>query len=335
MTIRYHIEPKTFQFKNPAGTSRGVLHEKKSWYIRLWDEEHPEISGIGECSIIPGLTPEYLSDQDYERRLYQALKNLEVLPEEASIRFGIECALLDLENGGKGVYFNNNFTNGDREIPINGLIWMGSIPFMREQVEQKLQQGFTTLKFKIGAGSIEQELDLIQSVRDRADGGKLTIRVDANGAFDEGSIAPVLLRLSELGVHSIEQPVMPGNSELMARICAESIISIALDEELINCTKIDQRVKLLDQIHPQYIVLKPSLHGGISGTKEWIRLAEERKIGWWLTSALESTIGLEAICQLAGEYANDLPQGLGTGALYLNNLPTRLEVKHGTITYRK
>lgn len=333
--MRYTVQQKIFQFINPAGTSRGVLHEKKSWFINVWSEDQPEISGLGECSIIPGLTPEYISDHDYEDRIHQALLRIEELPQEASIRFGIESALLDLKHGGKRIYFDNSFTRGQRKIAINGLIWMGTIPFMQAQIEQKLQAGFTTLKFKISAELIDEELELIRSVRKRPGGDKLTLRVDANGSFDEQTINKVLLELSELGIHSIEQPVKPGNISLMSGICAESIIPIALDEELINVNQSDKKIQLLEEIRPQYIILKPSLHGGISGVQEWIKLAEERQIGWWITSALESSIGLEVICQLAGEYSNELPQGLGTGGLYHNNIDTKLEVKKGTISYRK
>jgi L-alanine-DL-glutamate epimerase-like enolase superfamily enzyme len=248
--------------------------------------------------------------------------------------FGIESALLDLNHGGRRIYFENAFARGEQKIPINGLIWMGDEESMHAQIEEKLASGFTTIKMKIGAIGIETELALLKEIRNRYSANEITLRVDANGAFDETSAKEILEKLAALDIHSIEQPILAGQDTAMTRLCRNTPIPIALDEELIGITDRDEKIHVLDHIQPQYIILKPSLHGGISGTKEWIELAEKRHIQWWMTSALESNIGLEVICQLAGEYTNALPQGLGTGSLYTNNIDSRLTVEKGMI-FRK
>jgi o-succinylbenzoate synthase len=328
------------QFKVPAGTSRGVMTEKQSWIVRISDGIS---EGIGEISVIEDLSPEYTSLEKFELTIKEFLLRLEQgwndeihqdLQAYPSILFGIESALLDLKNGGKQIYFDNAFARGQQKIPINGLIWMGSEAFMAEQITQKLAAGFTTIKMKIGAMDLDTELELLQSIRKQYSKEEITLRVDANGAFDEGTAAVVLKKLADLDIHSIEQPIKAGNTEAMKKLCLSSPTPIALDEELIGINDKSEKIKLLDTIQPQYIILKPSLHGGISGTQEWITLAEERNIQWWMTSALESNVGLEVICQLAGEYANPLPQGLGTGSLYLNNSESPLTVAEGMI-FRK
>lgn len=324
---------KTFHFKRPSGTSRGVLTEKHAWFIEVWNEENTEVIGIGECSIIPGLSPDFIDFKNYEAKIAETCSDLSLnLSDWPSIKFGVETALLDLKNGGRGIIFENGFTSGKKVIPINGLIWMGEPAFMQEQIEEKLKQGFKTIKLKIGAIDFQSEIELLKSIRDRYSKDEITLRVDANGAFSPDEALEKLQRLSELDIHSIEQPIRQGQFSEMKRLCAHTPLPIALDEELIGINETTSKIELLDTIQPQYIILKPSLHGGIEGTKEWIQLAEERAIPWWITSALESNIGLNAICQLTAEYSNELPQGLGTGSLYVDNIPSNLQVKKGTIS---
>lgn len=324
---------KTFQFKRPSGTSRGVLTEKHAWFLEVWNTEDSEVIGIGECSIIPGLSPDFDSFESYERMLTAVCADTNIdLDEWPSIKFGLETALLDLENGGQRIIFNNGFSKGKQSIAINGLIWMGESSFMHEQIEEKLNAGFTTLKMKIGAIDFESEIKILQSIRDRYTKEQITLRVDANGAFSPEEAEHKLSILADLDIHSIEQPIKAGQYKAMAELCTKTKLPIALDEELIGIhIKVD-KINLLKQVKPQFIILKPSLHGGISGTKEWIEIAESHNIPWWITSALESNIGLNAICQLAAEYDNLLPQGLGTGSLYVNNIPSSLVVKNGFIS---
>ncbi|MDX2359830.1 MAG: o-succinylbenzoate synthase [Crocinitomicaceae bacterium] len=326
---------KIFHFKRPSGTSRGVLTEKHAWFIEIWDPQNPSIKGLGECSIIPGLSPDFTDFESYEKKLTTVCQNLnDDTGDWPSIKFGMETALLDLMNGGTGVIFDNDFTNGKIRLPINGLIWMGEESFMREQIEEKLAQGFTTIKMKIGAINFETEFALLTSIRKKYTEEQITLRVDANGAFSPEDAADKLQRLTSLNIHSIEQPIKAGQWKEMKSLCSTTQLPIALDEELIGINDLDDKIDLLDTIQPQYIILKPSLHGGISGSKEWIQLAEERNIPWWITSALESNIGLNAICQFTAEYAINLPQGLGTGSLYTDNIPSDLVVEAGEIYLR-
>lgn len=343
------VEFIDLQFIRPAGTSRGILHSKPSWILHISDGEY---TGKGEISVIPGLSPEYTDRESFEEKIRevcaflehgvsfdelrsQTEQGLELWENYPSIRFGVETALLDLQNGGKGVYFHNAFTKGEKKIPINGLVWMGTPEFMQEQIEQKLKDGFSTIKMKIGAIELESELSILRSIRERYSSKELTLRVDANGAFTIENVAHVLEALAKLDIHSIEQPIVAGQIEAMRDLCRNTPIPIALDEELIGINSLEEKEILLETIFPQYIILKPSLHGGISGTQEWIRIAEEKNIPWWMTSALESNIGLNAICQFTAEYENDLPQGLGTGSLYKNNFQSELTVEDGFISIRK
>lgn len=330
MKIRF--EKKTFTFKRPSGTSRGVLTEKHAWFLSVWREDNPTVVGIGECSIIPGLSPDFTSFEAYEEKLEEVCDDpMTDLSDWPSICFGLETALLDLEHGGKRIYFQNAFSEGERKISINGLIWMGNPDFMRAQLAEKLKEGFTTLKMKIGAIDFAQELEILREIRSQYSEEQITLRVDANGAFAPDDAMDKLRQLSKLHIHSIEQPIRAGQYAAMRRLCLNGPISIALDEELIGVKGTAAKENLLDEIQPQYIILKPSLHGGIEGCREWIRLAESREIQWWLTSALESNIGLNAICQLAGEYENLIPQGLGTGSLYTDNIASDLRVREGHI----
>ena len=338
------VEFIDLQFLRPAGTSRGVLHSKPSWILHL---NNRDIIGKGEISVIPGLSPEFSDQLSFEKKIDEvisALNNgawdpaegidvslLESLVSFPSILFGLEAAWLDFKNGGKGIFINNAFNRGEQKIPINGLVWMGTPEFMQEQIDQKLNTGFTTIKMKIGAIDLEAELSILRSIRKQYDPNQLTLRVDANGAFSKTEATKVLQKLADLDIHSIEQPIAAGSWIDMKELCQSTPIPIALDEELIGIYSRQEKTELLETIQPQYIILKPSLHGGIYGTREWIELAEAQNIPWWITSALESNIGLNAICQFTAQYDNSLPQGLGTGSLYLNNFESDLVVRDGFI----
>ncbi len=338
MSLKASFEKKIFEFKRPSGTSRGVLTEKKAWFITVWNKHKPNIKGVGECSIIPGLSPDFENDESYELKVRDVVKdvdyfslNIEELKDFPSIYFGLEMALLDLKNGGKGVFYDTEFTRGNQTIPINGLIWMGDEEFMQSQIEQKLAEGFSCIKMKIGAIDFEKELEILAGIRKQVSAKEITLRVDANGAFTPEDALGKLKRLSEFELHSIEQPIKQGQIEEMHKLCAKNILPIALDEELIGIYDYEDKRQLLDKIQPQFIILKPSLIGGFKGSKEWIELAEERKIPWWITSALESNVGLNAIAQFTSTYEIVLPQGLGTGALYTNNVESCLEVRNGEL----
>lgn len=335
--MRYNIsfEKKVFHFKRPSGTSRGILIEKKCWLLSIYDSSNPAIKGVGECSIIEGLSPDFENDEQYEAILEALVNDPELdLSNYPSIKFGLESALLDLKHGGSQMYFDNDFANGKQKIPINGLVWMGDEVFMQEQIAEKLAQGFKTIKMKIGAIDLETELRLLSAIRNKYSREEITLRVDANGAFQPEDAMIVLEKLNELDIHSIEQPIKPGQWNEMSKLCLSTPTPIALDEELIGINNAQRKIELLETIRPQFIILKPSLHGGISGAKEWITLAEKRSIPWWMTSALESNIGLKAIAQLTAEYNVSLPQGLGTGSLYTDNIPSNLVVENGFI-YQK
>jgi len=336
--MKASFKKHTFFFKNPSGTSRGVLIEKHSWFIELWNDDDLAIKGVGECSVIPDLSPDFESFELYENKLYEVCNDVDFfilnnssLVDYPSVLFGLETALLDLNNGGKQLIFDNSFSKGIRRIPINGLIWMGDAEFMLAQIQSKLQEGFSCLKMKIGAIDFEAELKIIENIRSRFSKDEISLRVDANGAFQPSEALEKLEKLSQFDIHSIEQPIQAAQWSEMKRLCITSKVPIALDEELIGVTDRIKKIDLLRTIQPQYIILKPSLHGGISGCKEWIELAESFAIPWWITSALESNIGLNAIAQFVGEYTNDLPQGLGTGGLYTNNIDSRLRVENGEI----
>ena len=330
------FEKKVLHFKTPAGTSRGVMQAKLSWYLCI---EENGIIGKGECSIIEGLSPDFTSIAQYESALQIICANVntyfmqpQLLAKQSSLFFGLEQAILDFNTGGKRIYFDNAFATGKLRIPINGLIWMGSIEAMADQVGKKISENYSCLKFKIGALDFENELSLLAKIRTNYP--DLTIRVDANGSFPIATAQNLLKRLSVLGIHSIEQPIAPGNWTEMATLCKNTTIPIALDEELIGITDLEEKIELLEAIQPQYIILKPSLHGGFQGCAEWIALAEARNIGWWITSALESNLGLEAICQFVGAYETNIPQGLGTGGLYTNNIESDLAIENGEIYYK-
>jgi o-succinylbenzoate synthase len=338
MSLEAKFEKRIFTFKRPSGTSRGVLTEKKAWFITIWDKKNPSIQGIGECSIIPKLSPDYESDELYENKVGEVCNNIEdyaynldQLRLFPSIYFGLEMALLDLKNGGKRKYFNTGFYRGESSLPINGLIWMGEPQFMEEQIQEKLNTGFSCIKMKIGAIDFEEELRLLKMIRKNHSADKITLRVDANGAFSPSDALKKLKELAKYDIHSIEQPIKQGQWDVMSELCQKTPLPIALDEELIGYYRLVDKRAVLDKIKPQYIILKPSLIGGFKGTQEWIDLAESMNVPWWITSALESNIGLDAIAQFTSQFDIQLPQGLGTGSLYTNNILSDLVVENGEI----
>ncbi|BDU26491.1 o-succinylbenzoate synthase [Flavobacterium sp. GSB-24] len=323
-------------FKRPSGTSRGVMTEKETWFIVL--EENGKI-GIGECGILLGLSAD--DRDDYEEKLRWACENIhlgenklwEELLEFPSIQFGIEMAFQSLKSENPFVLFPSDFTRNKSSITINGLVWMGESSFMKQQIEEKLADGFNCIKLKIGAIDFQKELELLQFIRSHFSPEEIEIRVDANGAFSSIEALDKLNQLKQFQLHSIEQPIKKGNIREMAELCKETPFPIALDEELIGVFSFEEKEKLLQEIKPQYIILKPSFIGGFKGTQEWISLADKYNIGWWITSALESNIGLNAIAQWTFLQNSKMPQGLGTGALYTNNIDCPLEVKNGHLWY--
>ncbi|RTY84696.1 o-succinylbenzoate synthase [Flavobacterium sp. ZB4P23] len=336
MKATYH--KYILNFKRPSGTSRGVMTEKETWFIVL---EQDGKKGIGECGILRGLS---IDDRpDYEEKLQWTCDNIhlgkdqlwEALLEFPSIQFGVEMAFRSLESENLFFLFPSEFTNGTKSILINGLVWMGEEAFMKQQIEEKLAQGFRCIKLKIGAIDFDKELQLLRFIREHFTPEQVEIRVDANGAFDVTLALNKLIQLSEFKLHSIEQPIQKNHTDRMADLCKKAPFPIALDEELIGVFTLAEKKQLLTKIKPQYIILKPSFVGGFRGTQEWISLAEKHKIGWWITSALESNIGLNAIAQWTFLQHNAMPQGLGTGALYTNNFDCPLEVSQGQLWYKK
>ncbi len=323
-------------FKRPSGTSRGVMTEKETWFLIL--EENGK-KGIGECGILRTLSAD--DRPDYEEKLKWVCDNIhlgkeklwESLLEFPSLQFGAEMAFQSLQSETPFLLFPSAFTEGKKNIPINGLVWMGEPAFMKQQIEEKLAQGFNCIKLKIGAIYFEKELELLRFIRQNYDASTIEIRVDANGGFTSNEALFKLNQLSGFELHSIEQPIQKNQHDSMAELCKRTPFPIALDEELIGVFNLAEKEELLRKIKPQYIILKPSLIGGFRGSKEWISLAEKYDIGWWITSALESNIGLNAIAQWTFLQQNPMPQGLGTGGLYTNNFDCPLEVKNGELVY--
>ncbi|RKZ39503.1 MAG: o-succinylbenzoate synthase [Gammaproteobacteria bacterium] len=329
----------TLHFKRPSGTSRGVLTDKNTWFLLISRVDQPNVIGIGECGPLKGLS--FDDRPDFEAKLTEVCLHIEeyqdtyqdALKAFPAIQFGLESALLDLQAFGPKILFPSSFTEGKTTIDINGLIWMGSREYMHEQIETKLAEGFTCLKMKIGTIDFEQELSLLKEIRREYSAKEVELRVDANGAFSPQEALEKLKRLAELELHSIEQPIQVGQIDLMANLCETTPLPIALDEELIGVTTTPERINLLSTIKPQYIILKPTLVGGFKNAEEWISLANKRNIPWWITSALESNIGLNGIAQWTATLDNALPQGLGTGQLYTNNIPSPLVIQNGTLCY--
>ena len=328
----------TLHFKQASGTSRGILTNKETWFIIL---EKDGKKGIGECGMLRGLSIDDRSD--YEEKLNWTCQNIhlgeqklwEELIEFPSIQFGIEMAFLSLKSKNPFILFPSDFTNNTKSISINGLIWMGDKAFMKTQIEDKIAQGFRCIKLKIGAIDFDKELDLLRFIRANFDENAIEIRVDVNGAFDSNEALFKINQLTGFKLHSIEQPIKKNHTDTMSVLCKNTTIPIALDEELIGVFSREEKVNLLQKIKPQYIVLKPCFIGGFRGTLEWISIAEKRNIGWWITSALESNIGLNAIAQFTFLQNNFMPQGLGTGGLFTNNFDCPLTVSDGQLWYDK
>ena len=342
---RYHIDitTRTFHFKEPAGTSRGVYHTRVSRFVHLTSDDLPGIVGVGECAPLPKLSCDDLPDYDTVLRRHcddvcaRGGIDVDALRDVPSMLFGLETAWLQLHRGGSTALSDTPFARGEEGIPINGLVWMGDFETMAARLEQKLAQGFSCVKIKIGAIDFSDEMALIRRLRDRYGSDRIELRVDANGAFSPAEAMDKLQQLAACDIHSIEQPITAGQWQEMVRLCEVSPLPIALDEELIGVNTPERKRQLLDTIRPQYIILKPSLHGGMAGCREWIALARERGIGSWITSALESNVGLNAIAHLAAEIygpAITMPQGLGTGQLFTDNIEMPIAIHGDKLWYR-
>lgn len=323
------------QFKRPSGTSRGVLLDKETFILTISEEGR---KGVGECAVFRGLS--FDDRPDYEEKLKWLCENInqdsvflkQELKEFPSIWFGYEQAIQNLKYGGS-LYFPSEFTEGKSAVTINGLIWMGDATYMEEQIQEKLEKGFHCIKLKIGVDWKSEHI-ILQKLREKFSKDQLELRVDANGGFSKNEAVMVLQQLADLHIHSIEQPIKAGNWDEMAELCEKTPTPIALDEELIGMIDPEKKKQLLETIKPQYIILKPALVGGFSGSDEWISLAENQNISWWITSALESNIGLNAIAQYTFTKKNPMPQGLGTGALFVNNFESVLELRNELLWFK-
>ncbi|WP_207430056.1 o-succinylbenzoate synthase [Sabulibacter ruber] len=339
---------RELSFKFDARTSRGAMKTHQAAYLRLHHTDAPEVHGWGECSPLPGLSP------DYSPHFPQTLQSIcnrfnslqiettgteegqafwKSLDQWPSICFAAETAWVDYMRGAKRILYDTPFSRSQQGIRINGLIWMGDAAFMREQIQKKLDQGFKCLKMKIGGLDFAQELRILNEIRSIAGPDVLELRLDANGAFALSDAEEKLRQLARFQIHSIEQPIKQGQPDAMQELCVVSPIPIALDEELIGVSGKENKWKLLDQIRPQYIIIKPTLVGGLYSSREWIQVTQTLGIDWWLTSALESNIGLNAIAQFAADLGSTLPQGLGTGQLYHNNFSSPLEIRGEELWY--
>ena len=336
MKASYH--KYILNFKKPSGTSRGVLTQKETWFLVLEDNGK---KGIGECGILRGLSCD--DRPDYEEKLRWTCENIhlgkdqlwEELIEFPSIQFGVEMAFKSLESENPFLLFPSKFTSGEEAIVINGLVWMGDEVAMKQQISDKISDGFHCIKLKIGAIDFDKEMDLLRFIRANFDEKTIEIRVDANGAFSENDALVKLNQLAGFKLHSVEQPIQKNHTDTMSVLCKSTPIPICLDEELIGVFTKEEKTALLEKIKPQYIILKPSFVGGFRGTLEWIAIAGKLNIGWWITSALESNVGLNAIAQFTFLQNNLMPQGLGTGGLYTNNFDCPLEVLNGQLWYQK
>lgn len=337
--LRATYKKYLLQFKKPAGTSRGIILNKESWFILITDDGTPDIQGVGECSVIKGLS---LDDRPgLGDKINDVCRDIAVFQDDRqhslsdwpAIRAGIEMAFSDLKNGGTRILFPSGFTAGIDSIPNHGLIWMGKPHDMLEQIEKKINEGCRVIKMKVGALDFDEELNLIRTVRNHYPTRDISIRLDANGAFSPDEALSRLEKLAVFDIHSIEQPVRQGQLKAMADICRHSPIAVALDESLTGVHKPEEKRDLLETIRPQFLVLKPSLLGGFRASEEWIEIAGDKKIGWWINSALESNIGLNAIAQWTATLSNPLVQGLGTGSLFTNNFPSPLTVEKGALKY--
>ena len=331
-TYKKHI----LDFKQAAKTSRNTLKQKPTYLITISDTEK-EIIGTGEASTIEGLSrdneeliEDKISTVCAEINQTQKLNPASDLSLFPAVKFGFETAIRDLQMGGEKIFYETDFTQKRKGIPINGLIWMGDLAFMKEQILEKLENGYNCLKLKIGSHHFNDELALIRQIRKEFTARDIVLRVDANGAFANSEAFEKLKRLADLDIHSIEQPIMAGQWDEMARLCAQTPLPIALDEELIS---VQEKNQILETIKPQYIILKPSLLGGFEESNEWIKAAEKNSIDWWATSALESNIGLNAIAQWVSTHPIETHQGLGTGQLYTNNIASNLSIEKGYLYF--
>lgn len=331
--IKINIEERMLHFKQPAGTSRGVYTERRIWLVRVSDGNH---EGVGECAPLPDLSCDDIPNYaEMLRRFCDGVEqtgeiDYEAMRDYPSMLFGLETALLALNANPSHLLFDTPFSRGEVGIPINGLVWMGTYEEMSQRIEEKLRQGFRCVKLKIGAINFDAELDLLKRIRERFGPRELQLRVDANGAFGYDEALYKLELLSQYALHSIEQPIKARQWAAMAELCREAPLAIALDEELIGVNDPGQKRQMLNIIRPRYIILKPSLHGGMMGCREWISIARDMGIGTWITSALESNIGLMAIAQFCSEVYGcpvTMPQGLGTGQLFIDNIPMPLRIK--------
>lgn len=338
--MTFSIQEKLLHFKQPAGTSRGVYTTRRIWLLTV---EHDGRTAIGECAPLPQLSCDDIPDYEAVlRRFCDIIEATGSIPYDEmrnypSMLFGVETALAQLSRT-DGLLYGTPFSHGEEGIPINGLVWMGTHDEMLSRLKEKLALGFRCVKLKIGAIDFAKELDLIQHIRKHFSREEVELRVDANGGFTPDVALERLQELARYDIHSIEQPIMAHQWSEMAQLCQLSPLPIALDEELIGVNSTDEKIRLLDTIKPQYIILKPSLHGGVAGTREWIALANERGIGSWITSALESNIGLNAIAQLAADIYGlkiTMPQGLGTGMLFTDNIPMPLEIRNDCLWITK
>ncbi len=334
--FRLSVRESRLQFKQPAGTSRGVYTTRDVCYIDATDESG--FIGVGECAPLPDLSCDAVPN--YPELVRSICKDVEAaqtvdyerLRNYPSVLFGIETALLHLKHR-TTAFFDTPFSRGEQGIRINGLIWMGTYDEMFARINEKLKAGFKCVKLKIGAIDFERELALIAYIRQHFSADVLELRVDANGAFLLDDVEQKLAQLAKYQIHSIEQPIKAGQWQAMGNLCRNTPIPIALDEELIGVNAIERKTALLDTIRPQYIILKPSLHGAMRGSDEWISMAEARGIGWWATSALESNVGLNAIAQWVATHNITLPQGLGTGLLFTTNVPMPLKIVGDKLYY--
>lgn len=333
--ITAYYKKYTLNFKRPSGTSRGILTQKETYFLILTNGQK---SGIGECGLLKTLSVDDRSD--YEAKLHWVCEHIHLgesallseLVEFPSIQFGVEQAFRSLESDKWHELFPSAFTKGTEKIAINGLIWMGTPEFMKLQIKEKIEQGFQCIKMKIGAIDFQEEYRILKTLRSEFSASDIEIRVDANGAFAPIDALEKLKQLADLELHSIEQPIRAGQTDAMASLCEQTPLPIALDEELIGVFGEQKRAELLEVIRPQYIILKPSLVGGYKNSEQWISIAEKQQIGWWITSALESNIGLNAIAQWTFTLNNPMPQGLGTGSLYTNNINASLRVEKGFLS---
>ncbi len=333
--MKAEVYHRKMKFKIPSGTSRGILKTKDSWFITLSNDQQRE--GIGECSIIAGLSPDLDNGLESVLAKMESEATLDCLSEDElnklpALNFAIETAKLDLTAQGTKQLFPSEFLSG-KGIPINGLVWMGTKEFMYDQIKCKLSEGYECIKIKVAAIDFEEELSLLKYIRSQFSKNDIEIRLDANGGFAVSSAYETLSKLSQYEIQSIEQPIAVGQHEEMARLCEKTPIDIALDEELIGITDPEVKKQLLKSIRPQFIILKPSLLGGFAAAENWISLAQSEDIGWWVTSALEANIGLNAIAQWTAKLENPLHQGLGTGQLFTNNLSSPLFIDKGQLYY--